>query len=650
MNTLMFAFFIASLTMSAVIVLLLFLNKVLENKISAIFRYYMWLIVLLGLLIPFRPSIAIPFEPVQIPILLGNATISSEQMENEILQMLPQESAVVSDAAPTAQMDEKQTVSYTAILLGIWITGMVIILAFHLRVFGKFIASVHRWGTDVTDEQTNLVFQKVWKDFGFTGSQIALKECIFLSSPMLIGFRKPAILLPEKSIPSDELEHIFRHELTHYRRRDLWINLLVLLVSAIHWFNPFVYLMAKAIRSDCEVACDEAVVAGKDSDRRKHYGETIIAFIGTKNEATPLLSTYFFGGKNSMKKRLFSIMEISRKRKGLATLCVLAIITMTLLSGNVFAATTTPNRVSRHHFTAQGAPQATPNDTAQYIDEAKAKSIALAHAGLSESQVTFIKTHLERDDGRIVYDVEFYSDNVEYDYEIDAVSGSILEFDRDIEHYSIPNHSSHHSALPQPTPQPTPKPAPQPTPKPTPQPTPSGAEQHIGETEAKSIALAHAGISESQVTFIKTHLERDDGRIVYDVEFYSDNVEYDYEIDAVSGAILEFDRDIEHYSIPNHSNHHSALPQTAPQSTPKPTPQPTPGGAEQYIGETEAKSIALAAAGLSETQVSRMRVKLDREDGLMVYEVEFNHGRTEFEYEIDATTGKIVKADIDYDD
>jgi len=599
-NTFMFTFLTISLTMSMVIILLLFFNKVLEKRISAMVRYYMWLIVLLGLLVPFRPSLTVPLESVQIPIAFGTTSISTEPAESEISQMLLQETAVASDITPNVQPIANQIVFNTVVLLVIWIIGMLIVFTFHLLAYSKFTASVRRWGVDVADEQTNLVFQKVRTDMGLTGTTIALKECIFLSSPMLIGFRNPTILLPGKLIPADELEHVFRHELTHYRRRDLWVNLLVLLVSIIHWFNPFVYVMTKAIRATCEVACDEAVVAGKDADRRRHYGETIISFIGTKNTKTHILSTYFYGGKNSMKKRLFSIMEIGQKRKGLATICALVIVTLTILSGSVFAATTTSG--------------------SRYISEAEAKSIALTHAGLTESEVMFIKAHLEREGLRMVYDIEFYSGNVEYDYEINAVSGTIMEFDRDIENYSIPNNSITQETA-------------------APQSTSSNMGQDIGEAEAKAIALSHAGLSESQVTFVKAHFERDDRRMVYDVEFYSDNVEYDYEIDAVSGAILEFDRDIENYSIPNNFIEQETM-----------SPQSISNGDVQHISESEAKSIALAAAGLIESQVSLVRVRLDYEDGKMVYEVEFHNGRMEYEYEIDAMTGNILKSDIDYDD
>ena len=69
-----------------------------------------------------------------------------------------------------------------------------------------------------------------------------------------------------------------------------------------------------------------------------------------------------------------------------------------------------------------------------------------------------------------------------------------------------------------------------------------------------------------------------------------------------------------------------------------------------YIGESAALSAALTHAGVSESQISRQKVELDRDDGRMIYEVEFHVDRMEYDYEIDATTGSVLKAESDWDD
>lgn len=287
-----------------------------------------------------------------------------------------------------------------------------------------------------------------------------------------------------------------------------------------------------------------------------------------------------------MKRGLDMIMNVKRKWKALSAAAVAIGICVTMLSGPLVA------------FAAPG------KET--LIGLERAKEIVLADAGLDEKDVTFIKAKLDRDDGNYEYDIEFYSGKVEYDYEIDAVTGRILENDRDIEYYDIPDSGSAN--------------------------VPSGvSDDFIGEMKAKSIALEHAGVKESDATFVKTKLDYDDGHTVYDVEFYSGKIEYDYEIDAVSGKIWSYDHD---------AKNHSTSAETSSSSN----------QSASYIKETKAKSIALTHAGLRETGVSFSKVKLDREDGRAVYEVEFHSGTTEYEYEIDAETGNILEWDIDYDD
>ena len=129
----------------------------------------------------------------------------------------------------------------------------------------------------------------------------------------------------------------------------------------------------------------------------------------------------------------------------------------------------------------------------EYIAQADAENIALTDAGLTADTVSGMHGRLDYDDGRAVYDIEFWTATAEYDYEIDAVSGEILSMDQDAENYT-PAASQSGSA--------------------------SG--EWIGEDAARQAALAHAGLADdSSVQFVHTELDRDDGRTVYEVEFWT---------------------------------------------------------------------------------------------------------------------------------
>ena len=148
----------------------------------------------------------------------------------------------------------------------------------------------------------------------------------------------------------------------------------------------------------------------------------------------------------------------------------------------------------------------------------------------------------------------------------------------------------------------------------------AASEDVITLDRAKEIALAHAGLEETDVTFVKSWLETDDGRQEYEIEFYRGNTEYDYDIDALTGDIVSYDSDAENYS-------RSDSAQSAGNNT--------------YIGEEKAKSIALAKVpGATESDI---RLYLDSEDGKPVYEGSILFNNTEYEFEIDAVTGTVLQ-------
>ena len=152
---------------------------------------------------------------------------------------------------------------------------------------------------------------------------------------MMIGFVRPRILLPRTDFAQDELRFILEHELVHYKRKDLYYKGLVLLATAIHWFNPVVYLMARVIGAQCESSCDAQVVGGADADTRQSYSETIIGVVKHQSKLKTALSTNFYGGKMGMKNRIFSIMDTDRKKAGVAVFC--AALIFTLGTGALFA-------------------------------------------------------------------------------------------------------------------------------------------------------------------------------------------------------------------------------------------------------------------------------------------------------------------------
>ena len=243
---------------------------------------------------------------------------------------------------------------------------------------------------------------------------------------------------------------------------------------------------------------------------------------------------------------------------------------------------------------------------AEYIGIDAAKTIALEAAGVSESAAVFSTAGLDRQNGTDYYAVDFTANGRTYAYDIDAVTGVIIDSSED---QSQPAQATDGGASADGA-------------------NSSGTSSQstdgsaaITEDQAREIALADAGLTAEEVTFLKTQLDRDDGRLVYDVEFYTaDYTEYDYEIDAADGTILSSDFDAEGYTAPADS--------------------------ATAITADQAKEIALAEVP-GATVDDIYEFELDRDDGRLEYEGAIWYDGTEYEFTIDGYSGAIRSWEAD---
>lgn len=181
---------------------------------------------------------------------------------------------------------------------------------------------------------------------------------------------------------------------------------------------------------------------------------------------------------------------------------------------------------------------------------------------------------------------------------------------------------------------------------------------YIGREAALEKALDHAGVSATDAFHVHVEFDSENGLMVYEVEFETATQEYDYDINARTGEVVKHesekrddreDHDGDHHHDSNDGSNNTSYdrnPVNESSSGQTDTSAETPS----YIGKDAALSAALAHAGVTVDQLSRKDISLDEEDGRMVYEVDFQIGRTEYDYEIDALTGQVLKAEKELDD
>ena len=175
----------------------------------------------------------------------------------------------------------------------------------------------------------------------------------------------------------------------------------------------------------------------------------------------------------------------------------------------------------------------------------------------------------------------------------------------------------------------------------------------IGMDAARSAAEEYAGTTAVDSVTAEVDPELDESPAHYEVELQTARGEFKYLVDAYTGKVLSGQKDLlAAVSASNETTKPSGQkPASASNETTKPSDQkPAPSGTVQDIGYAKAKSIALNHAGLRENQAYDMDIELDDEDGKLVYEVEFKSGNMEYDYEIDAASGAILKHETELDD
>jgi hypothetical protein len=160
---------------------------------------------------------------------------------------------------------------------------------------------------------------------------------LLISTPMLKGILHPVILFPEIELNDSEFYLILKHELVHYKRKDIYSELVIQSAVCVHWFNPIVYLFSKSMTSLCEQACDEAALENTDYEQRKIYSQALVTISAYSRRRKPVgaLSANFYGGIGDMKNRIACAFDVRNKKRGLVVLlCAVLIISF---SGTVFA-------------------------------------------------------------------------------------------------------------------------------------------------------------------------------------------------------------------------------------------------------------------------------------------------------------------------
>ena len=355
--------FSTSITGSVMFFIFLLLNPITKKHFNSSWHYKMLILILVFFVIPVDNFIKLPLVPVsnisnsetgesrvpekinnkeEIKDIENNTSIEKQMPEYAVKDKLKDKDVNPIKTENKDFQDIKFNINaYKDMIKYIWIIGVITLFLLKIIPYTRFKSFILNGGT-IVEENDILELFNICKDELSINTKVHLRTCNTVGSPMLIGIFRPVILIPNIDKDYKRLKMIFLHELNHYKRKDIIIKAFGLVINAVHWFNPLIYILLKKMDKYCEYSIDEKVVEEMDINDRKYYGETILSVVSSSMFKKASLTTAMGSSGKQLKTRLENMIysfKITRKKQSISVFAAILI----LISGFTVACSILPN-------------------------------------------------------------------------------------------------------------------------------------------------------------------------------------------------------------------------------------------------------------------------------------------------------------------
>ncbi len=345
MNNLLFIFkevVYLGITASILTLMILLIKKIFSKALSPKWHYYIWILLLIRLLIPFSPESSMSIyslvytaaEKVNLPIneisisFQGNSLNEPSSDTLSPLPNVPEDGDNNINTKPSkvlitntnSSLEVNSVSKYDSIitiLAFIWMIGVILLSLYTICINISFYLNVRKRYTVLMDKRLNDIL-KDCKNIMKINHPISLLTSRKIRTPSLYGLLNTKILVSEaymNKLSDDEIRYIFLHELSHYKRKDILINWIMAILQIIYFFNPFIWYAFYKIHEDCEISCDAAALTYIGETEYKNYGNTIIKLIKLFSESTFIpLTAGISKNKSSYKRRIIMISKFKRSK------------------------------------------------------------------------------------------------------------------------------------------------------------------------------------------------------------------------------------------------------------------------------------------------------------------------------------------------
>lgn len=379
-----FVLHILKLNIIAAIVILMvkLLAILLKGRVSARWKYFIWLFVVVSLLIPvhlpanlslmdFKVQKAGAENAESMPTGMKECTAVTEkgqkvsgtdtagqdngQLTNSQQVMLDgnvngQKSAAVHITGRWVQIA-------AGIFLAVWLVVAVLKLAGEFLAYYLSMRSLKRMSLPVSEPVSIQIYRNVCRD-KHVRKVPELRQNAGLTTPLLAGLFHTKLYLPATGYSAEERKLVFYHELTHHCRRDLWYKMLLRICASVYWFNPFLLMMLKEADKDIENLCDTAVIHRVNPNEHRLYRQLLLRTVAMENQV-PYVTASLNDSGMVFKDRILYMLNIRKLRRGiLPGILVAALLAGGNLAFNVSAGTDQIAAPARPENSGQAGPGA----------------------------------------------------------------------------------------------------------------------------------------------------------------------------------------------------------------------------------------------------------------------------------------------------
>ncbi|MCR6546573.1 M56 family metallopeptidase [Dehalobacterium formicoaceticum] len=283
-------------------------------------------------------KIAIAFFLIPVYLFAGKLPLSQSIMES-----YPAEPSAIQNALPShALMDAMGTLmkhftfEVMEAFVFIWIFGAVLFAGWYFYCYRRFSRQLWADSLPVPEDTAAILLSSCKTALGIP-DEVKLMLNPKITSPMLVGLRRPTILLPAYRISEIDLNLVLIHELMHVKRKDLWVKMFALIAGTLHWFNPFVHVLRKDISTWGELSCDEALAAEMSHEERKLYGEAILNTLDNYSGMNTAFCSSLCESKKHIERRLTMLLNVKKTKKHITIFAVAAVVAITSIGTTVSA-------------------------------------------------------------------------------------------------------------------------------------------------------------------------------------------------------------------------------------------------------------------------------------------------------------------------